>query len=420
MTKPSATVITSNTSNSRALQSAPTGRLIKGSGKAIIPQAAIANADTALDAGTPVGSIIGLHTIALMGLACGVALSLLGPLTHGHQNGDLSKAILASLKGNLSQADSSSSTIGSIAAHNLSPRQKQASHAAATIADDKELERDPLLSSLPLAQPPEQLRLASFSLPTRSKLESLEVAAPPSSLPKEARQNPSLLRKQILSCSSNFATRKNPQCISADTSAVLSHHETRISTQPPLSRYGQVLPRFPKSVAMHPSSHVIPHGSRAIVGRVHSIIKKYSPKHKSPGVLAHTIVQESAKQGVDPLFVAAVIKAESTFNNTARSNKGAQGLMQIMPATGAWLRQKHDLPSGKLSDPGHNLKVGITYLKELVGTYKGDRMFALVAYNWGPGHVDSATGGKRRIPKECMTYALKILGDYKRWRSGVI
>jgi soluble lytic murein transglycosylase len=358
MTKPSATVITSNTSNSRALQSAPTGRLIKSSGKAIIPQAAIANADTALDAGTPVGSIIGLHTIALMGLACGVALSLLGPLTHGHQNGDLSKAILASLKGNLSQADSSSSTIGSIAAPNLSPRQKQASHAAATIADDKELERDPLLSSLPLAQPPEQLRLASFSLPTRSKLESLEVAASPSS--------------------------------------------------------------FPKSVALHPSSHVIPHGSRAIVGRVHSIIKKYSPKHKSPGVLAHTIVQESAKQGVDPLFVAAVIKAESTFNNTARSNKGAQGLMQIMPATGAWLRQKHDLPSGKLSDPGHNLKVGITYLKELVGTYKGDRMFALVAYNWGPGHVDSATGGKRRIPKECMTYALKILGDYKRWRSGVI
>jgi hypothetical protein len=165
---------------------------------------------------------------------------------------------------------------------------------------------------------------------------------------------------------------------------------------------------------------VQPHGTRALVGRVHSIIKKYSPKHKSPGVLAHAIVSESAKQGVDPLFVAAVIKAESTFNDTARSNKGAQGLMQIMPATGAWLTAKHDLPRGKLTDPGHNLKLGVTYLKHLVESYKGDRMFALVAYNWGPGHVDSATGGKRRIPKECMTYALKILGDYKRWRAGVI
>jgi|GEM_PF-3880800 len=358
MTKPSATVITSKTSNGRALRSAPTGRLIKSSGKAIIPQVAAANADTVLEVGTPASSIIGLHTIAFMGLACGVALSLLGPLTYGHQNRDLGKAILANLKGNLSQVERSSSSIGSFTAHKLSPRQQRVAHATARIADNRELERDPLLSKLPLAQPPEQVRLVSFSLPTRSKLESSELAVSPS--------------------------------------------------------------RLPKSVAPAPSSHVVPHGSRAIVGRVHSIIKKYSPMHKSPGVLAHTIVQESAKQGVDPLFVAAVIKAESTFNNTARSNKGAQGLMQIMPATGAWLRQKHDLPSGKLTDPGHNLKVGIAYLKELVEAYKGDRMFALVAYNWGPGHVDSATGGKRRIPKECMTYALKILGDYKRWRSGVI
>lgn len=162
------------------------------------------------------------------------------------------------------------------------------------------------------------------------------------------------------------------------------------------------------------------HSLRAVVGRVHSVIKKYAPKHQSAGSLAHSIVQESARQGVDPLFVAAVIKSESTFNSAAHSRKGAQGLMQIMPATGAWITEKNDLPRGRLTDPGHNLRLGISYLKHLEDSYNGNRVFALVAYNWGPGHVDSAAGGKRRIPKECMKYALKIIQDYKRWSAGVI
>lgn len=160
--------------------------------------------------------------------------------------------------------------------------------------------------------------------------------------------------------------------------------------------------------------------SRGVVGRVHSIIRKYAPKHQSPHVLAEAIVAESKSLGYDPLFVAAVIKAESTFNPVARSHKGAQGLMQIMPATGAWLAKRNDLPQGKLTDTGHNLRLGITYLKQLESEYSGDKVFTLVAYNWGPGHVQSAAGGKRRIPKECMTYALKILKDYQRWQSGLI
>jgi soluble lytic murein transglycosylase-like protein len=153
---------------------------------------------------------------------------------------------------------------------------------------------------------------------------------------------------------------------------------------------------------------------------VHSIIRKYAPKNQNPHILADAIVRESRHQGYDPLFVAAVIKSESTFNPSARSHKGAQGLMQIMPATGQWLQSKNDIPRGKLTDPGHNLRVGIAYLKYLEQEFHGNRIFTLVAYNWGPGHVQSATGGKRRIPKECMTYALKILNDYQRGQSGLI
>jgi soluble lytic murein transglycosylase len=153
---------------------------------------------------------------------------------------------------------------------------------------------------------------------------------------------------------------------------------------------------------------------------VFSIIRKYAPKNRDPHILAEAIVKESRQQGYDPLFVAAVIKAESTFNSSARSHRGAQGLMQIMPATGAWLADKKDIPRGKLTDPGHNLKLGITYLKHLESEFNGNKMFALVAYNWGPGHVQKATGGQKRIPRVCLSYALTILNDYKRWQSGVI
>ncbi len=55
---------------------------------------------------------------------------------------------------------------------------------------------------------------------------------------REARQNPSLLRKRILGCSSIFSTGKNPQCITVDNFPVFSRTENQISTQPPLSRNG--------------------------------------------------------------------------------------------------------------------------------------------------------------------------------------
>jgi soluble lytic murein transglycosylase-like protein len=151
-----------------------------------------------------------------------------------------------------------------------------------------------------------------------------------------------------------------------------------------------VIPAVLSSVDTRESRKGLDH----VTAKVHSIVKKYAPKHKNPGLLAEAIVKEAAVQGYDPLFVAAVIKSESTFNATARSNKGAQGLMQIMPATGAWLAEKESMPRGKLTNPGHNLKLGISYLKQLEAEFAGNRVFTLVAYNWGPGHLERAADGK--------------------------
>lgn len=154
---------------------------------------------------------------------------------------------------------------------------------------------------------------------------------------------------------------------------------------------------------------------KQLVDKVFGIIKTHAPKHQNGRILADAIVTEAASQQYDPLFVAAVIKSESTFNAMAQSHKGAQGLMQIMPKTGAWLAKKEEIPRGRLTDPGYNLKLGITYLKHLEEMFHGNRVFVLIAYNWGPGHVESASAGKRKVPSEVVTYAVKIMNDFRRW-----
>jgi hypothetical protein len=153
--------------------------------------------------------------------------------------------------------------------------------------------------------------------------------------------------------------------------------------------------------------------------QVYTVLKRYGKPIHNGKELSAAIVKEALLQEYDPVFVAAVIKSESAFNALAKSHKGAQGLMQIMPRTGAWLADQAAIPRGRLTDPGHNLKLGITYLKQLEALYGGNRVLTLIAYNWGPGHVESASTGKRRVPGEVMQYAIKILNDYRRWSSEV-
>jgi hypothetical protein len=178
-----------------------------------------------------------------------------------------------------------------------------------------------------------------------------------------------------------------------------------------------------KADTVRPVSVVVPdkaprhHEIEALEKQVHRILKRHGKPTQNGKELASAIVKEALLQDYDPVFVAAVIKSESAFNALAKSHKGAQGLMQIMPKTGAWLADQAAIPRGKLTDPGHNLKLGISYLKQLEAEYKGNRMLTLVAYNWGPGHVESASAGSRRVPGEVMQYAIKILNDYRRWSS---
>lgn len=117
--------------------------------------------------------------------------------------------------------------------------------------------------------------------------------------------------------------------------------------------------------------------------------------------LANLIQQTAAKYSLDPSLLAAVVQQESGGNPTAVSKVGAQGLMQLMPATAASLGVSDPF------DPVQNLDGGARYLSGLLSQYGGDTSLALAAYNAGPGNVAKYNG----IPPfpETQGYVSRIL-----------
>lgn len=93
------------------------------------------------------------------------------------------------------------------------------------------------------------------------------------------------------------------------------------------------------------------------------------------------IEEHAANHRVRPELVRAVIQVESAFNPRARSNKGAMGLMQLMPDTAA------DLGVTNAYDPEQNIRGGVAYLRQLLDKFGGNEELALAAYNAGPGAV---------------------------------
>lgn len=129
----------------------------------------------------------------------------------------------------------------------------------------------------------------------------------------------------------------------------------------------------------------------------------------TPANMVELIDAFAAEYDLDPALIGAVIQVESNFNRRAISRKGAQGLMQLMPAT-IWR-----LSVGDAYDPHENIGAGVRYLRQLLDQFQGDLTLALAAYNAG----ENAVLRYRGVPpyQETRDYVTKVLSLYRRGRG---
>lgn len=125
----------------------------------------------------------------------------------------------------------------------------------------------------------------------------------------------------------------------------------------------------------------------------------------------NAMVRAAERHEVDGLLLAAVVQTESRFRPTAVSPRGAVGLMQVLPTTGAMYGAED------LSDPHVNLDVGSRYLGRLLRDYDGDLELALAAYNAGPAAVERYGG----VPpfRETRDYVKRVLRRYEEHKRSL-
>jgi soluble lytic murein transglycosylase-like protein len=118
-------------------------------------------------------------------------------------------------------------------------------------------------------------------------------------------------------------------------------------------------------------------------------------------IIDQNVQKAAAKYDLSPDLIRGVIRAESNFKVKAVSSAGAQGLMQLMPATAKELGVKNSF------DIGQNIDGGAKYLRKMLNRFGGNIRKALAAYNAGPGTVIKYNG---RVPyPETRQYVKRVL-----------
>ncbi|GHT33139.1 hypothetical protein AGMMS49592_1160 [Endomicrobiia bacterium] len=136
----------------------------------------------------------------------------------------------------------------------------------------------------------------------------------------------------------------------------------------------------------------------------------------------------SNRFGVDPLLIKAVMKKESNLNHNAVSNRGAVGLMQIMPKTALEIAMQLNIPDYsyvKLQETQINIMFGVYYINKLLKYYNNNLILTLAAYNAGIGNVDNwcienpdTSKIISKIPfKETRLYVRSVIYTYKIYQG---
>lgn len=176
-----------------------------------------------------------------------------------------------------------------------------------------------------------------------------------------------------------------------------------------------LVPAIPESAAGQPSNYVeVPANSVISVESIPDpapAIATQSPAARrtaplTPAEMNQMLSQAGAQHNVDADLLASVVKAESNGNALAVSRVGAQGLMQLMPATASNLGVHDSFV------PEQNIGGGTAYLDQLLKRYNDNIVLALAAYNAGPLAVDRYHG----IPpyRETRAYVARVIREFNR------
>jgi soluble lytic murein transglycosylase len=136
--------------------------------------------------------------------------------------------------------------------------------------------------------------------------------------------------------------------------------------------------------------------------------------------VAQAVIEEANRNGMDPIFLLAVIKTESHFNPMARGTHGEIGLMQILPQTAREIARKLKLPGDvNLQNPVINIRVGAAHFAQLRKHFAQIGSRYISAYNMGTRNV------QRLINEEIepSIYATRVLNNYRglygRWMTNL-
>ena len=119
------------------------------------------------------------------------------------------------------------------------------------------------------------------------------------------------------------------------------------------------------------------------------------------------VEEVSKKYDIDRATIFAVIRAESGFREKVESNKGAVGLMQVLPTTAKWIveKEKLDIVDYDLKNGEDNIEIGTMYLRYLKNRFRDNIDRTLAAYNAGGTKVDNE---RWKTIKETREYVVKV------------
>ncbi len=149
--------------------------------------------------------------------------------------------------------------------------------------------------------------------------------------------------------------------------------------------------------------------------RILAQVKHHLPAaHKNEAAqITQTLILESSRHQMDPVFVMAIIKTESQFNPAVVGSHGEIGFMQIKPDTAAWISRKYNIKyegPASLFNPNFNIKVGLAYMNYLRKNFNKKAVGYVSAYNMGPLNV------RRLLAKNIRPYEYKsrVMQNYSQ------